>query len=138
MPCPDPSLRTKSLVSGLMIQIKNNQKNSYNRMPRSKKTKTSFAYDDQGRAILSTAKDMAAWVKMGFEEQKKRRGADDVFLDDYIDLTNCVLYISYPIGSKNPTAQIFNLCDMAGVVPGIEKIEGDPNYLYEVKKRYIA
>lgn len=134
MPCPDPSLRTKSLVSGLMIQIKNNQKNSYNRMPRSKKTKTSFAYDDQGRAILSTAKDMAAWVKMGFEEQKKRRGADDVFLDDYIDLTNCVLYISYPIGSKNPTAQIFNLCDMAGVVPGIEKIEGDPNYLYEVKK----
>lgn len=103
-------------------------------MPRSKKTKSNFTHDEQGRAILGTAKEMAAWVKMGFEEQKKRRGTDDIFLDDYIDLTNCVLYISYPIGSQKPVSQIFNLCDMAGIVPGIEKIEGDPNYLYEVKK----
>lgn len=103
-------------------------------MPRSKKTKAIFAKDDHGRTILGTAKEMAAWVKLGFEEQKKRRGTDDVFIDDYIDLTNCVLYISYPIGSKTPTSQIFNLCDKAGIVPGIEKTEGDPNYLYEVKK----
>ncbi len=103
-------------------------------MPRSKKTKAIFAKDDHGRTILGTAKEMAAWVKLGFEEQKKRRGTDDVFIDDYIDLTNCVLYISYPIGSKTPASQIFNLCDMAGIVPGIEKTEGDPNYLYEVKK----
>lgn len=103
-------------------------------MPRSKKSKSSFSRDDQGRTILGTAKEMSAWVKLGFEEQKKRRGPDNVFLDEYIDLTDCVLSISYPIGGKTSTAQIFNLCDMAGIVPGIEKIEGDPNYLYEVKK----
>lgn len=28
---------------------------------------------------------------------------------------------------------MFNLCDIAGVVQGIEEIKGDPNYLYEVK-----
>lgn len=103
-------------------------------MPHHRKTKSSFEHDEEGRVILGSAKEMAEWVKLGFEEQKKRRGTEDAFLDDYIDLRNCVLYISYPIGSKTPVSQIFNLCDMAGIVPGIEKIEGDPTYLYEVKK----
>ena len=96
-------------------------------------TKSDFNYDEQGRAILGSAKEMAAWVELGFEEQDKRKILDEPFYKHYIDLCNCVLYISYPIDSKEPQSQIFNLCDMAGVVPGIEKIEDDPNYLFEVK-----
>lgn len=102
-------------------------------MSRIKKTKSDFNYDDQGRAILGSAKDMAAWVKLGFEEQDKKKRPDDPFYRHYIDLSNCVLFISYPIGSKTPEATVFNLCDMAGIVPGIEEIEGDSVYLYEVK-----
>lgn len=102
-------------------------------MLNSKKTKLDFNYDEQGRAILGSAKEMAAWVKMGFDEQEKRKRFDHPFFQQYIDLSGCELYISYPIDCKTPTSQIFNLCDMAGVVPGIEKIEGDPNYLFEVK-----
>lgn len=101
-------------------------------MPRSKKTKSSFLHDDQGRAVLGSANEMAAWVKLGFQEQDKRKSPDDSFEHRFIDLRKCVLYISYPIGSKTPTSQIFNLCDMVDVVPGIKKIEGDPNYLFEV------
>jgi len=97
------------------------------------KTKSSFRRDEKGRAILGTAKDMAAWVKLGFEEQDKRKSTDDPFYKHFIDLRNCVLFISYPIGGKgNPTSIIFNLCHMAGVVPGINLVEGDPDYLYEV------
>lgn len=102
-------------------------------MPRVKKTKASFKYDSQGRAILGSAKEMATWVKIGFNEQDKRKSSDDPFYRHYIDLSNCVLYISYPIGGKTPSSTVFNLCDIAGVVQGIEEIEGDPNYLYEVK-----
>lgn len=101
-------------------------------MPRSKRTKDSYKRDENGRVILGSAKEMADWVKLGFEEQDKRKSPDIPFDQHYIDLRKCVLYISYPIDSKTPTSQIFNLCDMAGVVPGIEKIEGDPNYLFEV------
>lgn len=102
-------------------------------MLRSKKTKDSFKRDEKGRAILGSAKEMAEWVKLGFKEQDARKSPDIPFKQNYIDLSNCVLYISYPIGSKEPASEIFNLCDMAGVVPGIEKIEGDPDYLFEVK-----
>lgn len=102
-------------------------------MSRTRITKSSFQRDDQGRTILGTAKDMAAWVKLGFEEQDERKSPDIPFEQHFIDLRKCVLYISYPIDSKAPTSQIFNLCDMAGVVPGIEKIDGDSNYLFEVK-----
>lgn len=100
---------------------------------RSKKTKDSFKRDDQGRVILGSAKEMAEWVKLGFKEQDARNTPDIPFRQHYIDLSNCVLYISYPVGSEKPTSEIFNLCHMAGVVPGIENIEGDPNYLFEVK-----
>lgn len=103
-------------------------------MPRARITKSSFSYDRDGRAILGSAKEMAAWVKLGFEEQNKRRIPEEPFQQNIIDLSNCVLFVSYPIGSKNPSSQIFNLCDLAGVVPGIEKIEGDPNFLFEVKR----
>lgn len=101
-----------------------------------KKTKTSFKRDEKGRAILGSAKKMASWVKLGFEEQDKEREKNPLtpFWDNYIDLRNCVLYVSYPVDSKEPKSKIFNLCDIAGIVPGIEKIEGDPNYLFEVTK----
>jgi len=102
-------------------------------MPRRKKTKSDFPHDDQGRAILGSAKEMAAWVKLGFEEQDKRKSSDDPFFKHYIDLTRCVLFISYPTGVKTPATRIFNLCDMAGIVPGVEEIKDDPKYLYEVK-----
>lgn len=101
-------------------------------MPRPKKTKDGFKRDEQGRAILGSAKEMAEWVKLGFEEQNKRRDTDIPFHKNYIDLSNCVLYISYPIGSEEVSSRIFNLCHMAGVVPGINNVEGDPNYLFEV------
>lgn len=103
-------------------------------MPRSKKTKSSFKRDEQGRVILGSAKEMAAWVKLGFEEQNKNRNPLIPFWKEYIDLRNCVLYVSYPIDSEEPVSKIFNLCDIAGVVPGIENVEGDPNYLFEVTK----
>lgn len=74
-------------------------------MPRVKKTKASFKYDSQGRAILGLAKEMATWVKIGFNEQDKRKSSDDPFYRHYIDLSNCVLYISYPIGAKPPHPQ---------------------------------
>lgn len=102
-------------------------------MPRTKKTKSDFSHDEQGRAILGTAKEMAAWVKLGFVEQDERKSPDDPFHQHYIDLRKCVLFISYPIGSKTPSSRVFNMCDMAGIVPGIEEIKDDPNYLYEVK-----
>ena len=102
-------------------------------MPRSKKSKDSFKRDEKGRAILGSAKEMAEWVKLGFKEQDARKDPDIPFKQHYIDLSNCVLYISYPVGSKETVSEIFNLCDIAGIVPGIENIEGDPNYLYEVK-----
>ena len=103
-------------------------------MARTKRTKADLTRNDQGRPILGSAKEMAAWVMLGFEEQNKRKSSDQPFSQHYIDLSGCELFISYPIGSKSPTSKIFNLCDMAGVVPGIEKIEGDPNYLFEVKQ----
>lgn len=102
-------------------------------MPRTKKTKSDFSHDEQGRAILGTAKEMAAWVKLGFVEQDERKSPDDPFHQHFIDLRKCVLFISYPIGSKTPSSRVFNMCDMAGIVPGIEEIKDDPNYLYEVK-----
>lgn len=104
-------------------------------MPRTKKTKDSFKRDNKGRVILGSAKEMAEWVKIGFEEQERSRTPDEEdILKNFIDLRGCVLYISYPVGSKAPSSEIFNLCDMAGDVPGIEKIKGDPNYLFEVKQ----
>lgn len=102
-------------------------------MPRSKKTKDGFKRDEEGRVVLGSAKEMAEWVKLGFKEQDARNTPDIPFKQHYIDLSNCVLYISYPVGSKEPVSQIFNLCDMAGVVPGIDNVEGDQNYLFEVK-----
>ena len=103
-------------------------------MPRSIRTKDSFKRDEKGRVVLGSAKEMAEWVKLGFKEQDARDTPDIPFKRHYIDLSNCVLYISYPVGSKDPVSRIFNLCDMAGVVPGIETIEGDTNYLFEVKQ----
>ena len=102
-------------------------------MPRSKKTKDSFKRDNEGRRILGSAKEMAEWVKLGFKEQDDKRDSDIPFKQHFIDLSHCVLYISYPVGSNEPVSKIFNLCDMAGVVPGIKKIEDGQSYLFEVE-----
>ena len=102
-------------------------------MPRSKNTKDFFKRDENGRVILGSAKEMAEWVKLGFEEQEAKNTPDIPFKQHYIDLSNCVLYISYPLNSREPASEIFNLCDMAGIVPGIKKIEGGANYLFEVE-----
>lgn len=102
-------------------------------MPRSKITKDSFKRDENGRVVLGSAKEMAEWVKLGFKEQDAKNTPGIPFKLHYIDLSNCVLYISYPVGCKEPLSKIFNICDMVGVVPGIERIEGDTNYLFEVK-----
>ena len=102
-------------------------------MQKSNISKSSFKYDNQGRAILGSAKEMADWVNLGFEEQEEDRNPDIPFHKNFIDLRNSVLYVSYPIGSDTPKTKIFNLCDIAGIVPGIVKIEGDPDYLFEVK-----
>ena len=101
-------------------------------MDRTKKTKADYTRNEQGRVVLGSAKEMAAWVMLGFEEQDRRKRFDQPFFQHYIDLSGCELYISYPVDSKTPTSRIFNLCDMAGVVPGIKKVEGDANYLFEV------
>lgn len=102
-------------------------------MPRTKKTKSDFPHDEQGRAILGTAKEMAAWVRLGFVEQDERKSLDDPFYHHFIDLRKCVLFISYPIRGKTPSSRIFNICDIAGIVPGIEEVKDDPHYLYRVK-----
>lgn len=96
------------------------------------RTKNDFLKDGKGRSILASAQEMCEWVELGFEEQDERKIHDEPFYKHYIDLSNCVLYISYPIDSKEPKSKIFNLCDMVGIVPGIEKIEDDTNYLFEV------
>ena len=75
-------------------------------MPRSKKTKDSFKRDKEGRVVLGSAKEMAEWVKLGFKEQEARRSTDTPFEQNYIDLSHCVLYVSYPIGSRYSTCVI--------------------------------
>ncbi len=116
----------------LMMQFEEKHNNEMS-VDCTKKTKADFTRNEIGRVVLGTAKEMAEWVVLGLEEQNERKRTDQPFFQYYIDLSGCELYISYPIDSKTPTSQIFNLCDMAGVVPGIDKIEGDPNYLFEVK-----
>ena len=59
-------------------------------VPRSKKTKSGFKRDEQGRVILGSAKEMAEWVKLGFEEQNEKRNPVIPFWKNYIDLSNCV------------------------------------------------
>ena len=59
----------------------------------SKITKSDFNYDDHGRAILGSAKEMAAWVKLGFAEQYKKRSPLIPFWKNFIDLSNCVVTV---------------------------------------------
>lgn len=49
-------------------------------MLRINKTKSDFNHDDQGCAILGSTRDMAAWVKLGFEEQDKKKRPDGPWL----------------------------------------------------------
>lgn len=126
--------KTNELTAATSKQQRYTIENNNSNMPRSRRTKDSFKRDDQSRVILGSAKEMAEWVRQGFEEQDKSKTPDDEdILKNFIEFRNCVLYISYPIGSKTHTAEIFNLCEMAGVVPGIVKLEGDLNYLFEVQ-----
>ena len=60
-------------------------------MLESKKTKSDFIYDDQGRAILGSAKEMVAWVELGFEEQEEP-DISHVSITELIPSTNTKLY----------------------------------------------
>lgn len=99
------------------------------------RTKKDFPKDKNGRTILGTALDMSRWVELGFEEQRKENPEIYAFQGPYIDLSNCDLFVSYPIGAKTTTSTIFNLCDIAGIVSGITKDEFLENdYFYVVDK----
>lgn len=113
----------RAMVSGQKIQRK--------KIMREKKD---FPKDGKGRTILANAEDMCEWVELGFEAQRKNRSSDLPFPQDVIDLMGCVLYISYPIGSNDVKTKIFNLCDMADVVPGIKKLPEGEDYLYDVDR----
>ena len=97
------------------------------------KSKDEFPKDNKtGKTILGGAETMKEWVELGFEEQKKKHVEGKPFYP-YIDLTECILYISYPIGKSETTSKIFNFCDIAGIIPGTQKLENDSNgFLFQV------
>lgn len=97
------------------------------------KSKEEFPKDKEtGKTILGSAEVMKAWVELGFEEQKKHQ-IDGMPFDPYIDLRECVLYVSYPIGKSETTSEIFNLCDVVGIIPGTKKLDNDFNgFLFQV------
>lgn len=97
------------------------------------KTKEDFPKDKEtGKTILGSAEVMKAWVELGLEEQKKHQ-IDGMPFDPYIDLRECVLYVSYPIGKSETTSEIFNLCDVVGIIPGTKKLDNDFNgFLFQV------
>lgn len=104
-----------------------------------RRCKENFPKDERGRAILASVEDMAEWVDLGFEEQKLSNSNETEILDTFIDLRNCLLYISYPIGSNDVASKIFNFCDLAGVVPYIhrdENIKNDYHYIVEKDIRF--
>lgn len=99
------------------------------------RTKSDFEKNKDGRTILGTAKDIAKWIELGFEEQEKEKFMLDIIQESYIDLRNCDLFISYPIGSKDVKSTIFNFCDIAGIIPYTRKDESPNNeYFYIVDK----
>lgn len=98
------------------------------------RTKNEFPKDKNGRTILASAEEMREWVELGFVAQRKNRSSDIPYPQDVIDLMGCVLYISYPIGSEDVKSRIFNLCHMADVVPGINKLPEGGDYLFEVNR----
>ena len=97
------------------------------------KSKDEFPKDKAtGKTILGSAEAMREWVELGFEEQKKQH-IDGIPFYPYIDLIDCILYVSYPIGKSETTSRIFNLCDVAGTIPGTKKLENDPHgFLFQV------
>lgn len=97
------------------------------------KSKDEFPKDKAtGKTILGSAEAMREWVELGFEEQKKQH-IDGIPFYPYIDLIDCILYVSYPIGKSETTSRIFNLCDVAGTIPGTKKMENDPHgFLFQV------
>lgn len=97
------------------------------------KSKDEFPKDNKtGKTILGSAETMKEWVELGFEEQKEKHVEGEPFYP-YIDLTGCVLYVSYPIGKSETTSKIFNFCDIAGIIPGTQKLENDSNgFLFQV------
>lgn len=97
------------------------------------KSKDEFPKDNEtGKTILGNAEDMKEWVELGFEEQKKQESDGMPFYPN-IDLRECILYVSYPIGKSEATSKIFNLCDVVGILPGSKKLENDPNgFLFQI------
>ena len=104
-------------------------------MARDNRTKDDFQKDKDGRTILGTANDMARWVELGYEEQKHESSELYNIQGPFIDLRNCNLFVSYPIGGEKVISAIFNFCDIAGVVPDTSKDESPKNdYFYVVDK----
>jgi len=77
-------------------------------MPHSKKTKSSFPHDDQGRAILGSAKEMAAWVKLGFEEQYKSKSQSPSFEHRFIasESASSIFLIPSAVKPRHPKYSI--------------------------------
>lgn len=102
------------------------------------KSKSEFPKDkESGKTILGSAEAMKAWVALGFEEQKIHQ-IQGLPFTPYIDLRNCILYVSYPIGQSQTTSQIFNFCDVAGIIPGTEKLANDPDgFLFQVNLQIL-
>lgn len=98
------------------------------------RVKKDFPKDSKGRTILANAEDMREWVELGFDEQRRNRLANMPFPQDVINLMGCTLYTSCSHAGEEDKSKIFNLCDMADVVPGIKKLSGDEDFLFEVDR----
>lgn len=96
-------------------------------------SKETFPKDKEtGKTILGSAAEMKNWVELGFEEQKAHH-SEGIPFKPYIDLRNCILYVSYPIDKSEVTSRIFNLCDVVGIIPKTLRLENDTNgFLYQV------
>lgn len=96
-------------------------------------SKQEFPKDEKtGKTILGSAEAMKRWVELGFEEQEKDRVEGEPYYP-CIDLRNCILYVSYPIGQEETSSRIFNFCDVAGIIPGTENLTNEVDgYLFKV------
>lgn len=101
-----------------------------------RKEKVNFPKDPGGRTILKTTEDIAIWVKLGFEEQKKkyRQSIQEVPFELTIDLSNCSLSTSYSLNSDGTESRIFNLRDLADTVDGIKHLKNNNEYLFEIEE----
>lgn len=99
-----------------------------------RKAKIDFPKDPNDRTILKTAEEIAAWVNLGFQEQKKKykEVTQERPFELVIDLSNCNLSTFCNVDKNGNENRIFNLCDLAGIVDGINHLKEDNGYLFEI------